>query len=503
MLFKRLFGMAVATLLFVCVTPQSAAEEGRWLRAESTNFIIYSEGAERDLVATVLDLERFDAVLRTLLPPPSAEVGSPLEVYLLGGRRSLARVWPGVSADVAGFYTATPQLVAAFAIMSGRALPAREVLFHEYAHHYMLQHFVQPFPAWFVEGLAEFTQTTRFEEGRAVVGEYSDARAPYLVSGGWLDGDEMFGSASHRFSPEQTARFYAQSWLAVHYLETSPEGARRLRDYLAALGSGSTPEAAFEPAFGVTMNQFNVDLRRYVRGNLPLLSVRTAMIDAHSVETMRLPEAADDLLPLTLQMRRSPDEEEIADISARVERAAAGHAGDPYAMRAQASAALMREDPSSARAILEPLLAADALDREALYLMGSSYLVEARMAGQVDPTAIMQQARRYFARSFRIAPNHYQTLYGYAQTFPLPLDSTQLDVLVRAHLLAPQVAEISLNTARALLSAGRRDEATSLLETVAYAPHGGGASEHARAMLDTARRGEPPQSVSSVENNGN
>jgi Flp pilus assembly protein TadD len=364
----------------------------------------------------------------------------------------------------------------------------------------MRQHFLQPFPRWFTEGLAVFLQTTRLEAERAIVGEYSEAFAFLLTGGGWLSGEEVFGSTPRDFSRIENSQFYAQSWLAVSYLQTSSEGNARLERYLTAIRNGANVDAAFEPAFGVTISDFHSELRTYARGVFPTLAVPVTALPAQAIQTTRLPEAADDLLLLTLRMRRSPAEEEIADIATRVEAAAARHPTDPYALRARAQAALMQKNAAGARAILGTLLAASPQDHEALYLMGSSYVIEASLPDQADPAAIAQQGRRYFARAFRIAPNHYQTLYAYARTFPLPLETATLDVLVRAHLLAPQVSEISINTAQALMLAGRHTEAVPLLQAVVYAPHRE-ASESLRALLAAAQRGEPPPSSSETEDN--
>ena len=50
-----------------------------------------------------------------------------------------------------------------------RISTADVILFHEYVHHFMLQHFSVAYPAWFVEGYAELFSNTRFERDGTIV----------------------------------------------------------------------------------------------------------------------------------------------------------------------------------------------------------------------------------------------------------------------------------------------------------------------------------------------
>jgi hypothetical protein len=61
-----------------------------------------------------------------------------------------------------------------------------------------------------------------------------------------------------------------------------------------------------------------------------------------------------------------------------------------------------------------------------------------------------------------------------------------LNILLLARQLAPQVDEISLNAANALLSSSRTREAIPILRALAYDPHGGGAAETAQRLLTEA-----------------
>lgn len=101
------------------------------------------------------------------------------------------------------------------------------------------------------------------------------------------------------------------------------------------------------------------------------------------------------------------------------------------------------------------------------------------------------QARRYFVRAHRLDENHVPTLYRYAETFSGATQTAStaentLNVLLLARRLAPQVQEININAAQALMAFGRVADAVPILRMVAYDPHGGGGAEFARQLLAEA-----------------
>ena len=91
-----------------------------------------------------------------------------------------------------------------------------------------------------------------------------------------------------------------------------------------------------------------------------------------------------------------------------------------------------------------------------------------------------------------IEPDNYQALYGMAQArrgapgFPTEDDAR---TLLMAFNRAPQVADIRIAAASALISRRIYPLAITLLEPVANSPHGGAASTAARTLLERARAG--------------
>ena len=66
-----------------------------------------------------------------------------------------------------------------------------------------------------------------------------------------------------------------------------------------------------------------------------------------------------------------------------------------------------------------------------------------------------------------------------------------LDTWILAYRAAPQLDEIRIEAAQALMHRGRNREAIFLLEPVAGDPHGGPGAEFARSLIAQANGGPP------------
>src|SRR4051794_12816603 len=128
----RWWGMAAAVAALGACPAQAA-----WRRAETANFIVYSQAGEADLREDAILLEDYLSLLRVLTGIEDPPARKKLSVYVVRYHEGLTAVAPGMGDDVAGFYGATGSGIAAFAqSMKGfGASIGQQVLFHEIAHH--------------------------------------------------------------------------------------------------------------------------------------------------------------------------------------------------------------------------------------------------------------------------------------------------------------------------------------------------------------------------------
>lgn len=486
--------VAAAFLMMLALAPAASAQSGggRWYRGESANFIVYGENPEA-VSNAAQSLEDFDATLRRLLQVQAPSSDNKLEVYLVRNFQGLRTVVPNTAEGIAGFYSTSDEFVGAFLIYSSNTgMDRRVILFHEYAHHFMLHYAPQAYPQWYVEGWAEFVATMEVRDRRAIVGTPSEGRVYTISEGNFLPIEQFLApERSERRPRDFMYRFYAQSWFAAQYIANTPARAEGLVRYVDALGRGEDTIAAFEPAFGISTEAFAQELRAYMRGRAQLIAVPLPTERAEVVVT-RLGRSADDLLlPLArLRLGRVSTDDKAA-FATEIEQIAARYPGDALAGHAMARAALLRDDRAGARARLEPVLTANENDVEARYLMGRSYLDDAYEAdGDAAETAV-REARRQFVRAFRADPDHFPTLFRYALTYSgggRSMAEEHLNVLARAAELAPQVDTIRMTYALELMEAGEFENAIGTLRPLMYQPHSERYSRYVRSVVDAARR---------------
>ena len=478
--------IGLASLVLLAATPARA----EWLRAESPNFVMFSEGSEETLRARVEQLEEFDRLLRLLTGTSAPPSPNKLHLYFVRSYGQLSQVRP-VPQGIGGFYAASPDGIVAVIDHSWRQdyMTHEEVLLHEYAHHFMLQYFPAAYPTWYMEGFAEYVATTRLTGDSIEFGRFNEARASWLADrSGWLPLDRLLFSDPGELRGPEVAKFYAQSWLLVHYLLRDPERRRQLSQYLVAVGRGENPRRAFSAAFGTTASQLQRTISRYGGNDMSFSRLpRISAAEAPLVNVTRLASIPDELVLAQAAVRLTRTED--ADRFLRHVRGVAQGRGDAFAKRVLARAEASYGDGETADRLIDPLLAAAPGDAELLYLKGMCHLVAGRR-DSADRAAHFRRAQSWFVRAHRADGNHFPTLYRYAESLALEpnfLSENTTNVLLLANQLAPQVREIALSTANVLMRRGEFAQAEALLAGLASDRHGGEFAKAARALLAKAR----------------
>ena len=480
-------GMKHGAALLAALTLAAAwpgLAQARWLKAETERFIVYGEGRESRVRELAVKLTIFDAVLRALHPahdkrPPPRK----LEVYLVDGWGELRRVRPEVGAHVVGAYLAGPRGTFAIAQMYDGGLQAEEVLFHEYAHAFMLENFPAAYPAWFTEGWAEYFMTVEVSRERAKIGGYNENRAYWLFTAGWIPLEDLVSKTYAQIEPHQRRIYYPQAWLLMHYMRSDPARGAQLDEAVRAIAGGAAPVKAMEEATGQSLAELERALKKYRR--LPVLTLPDPVEAEPAVEVSDLPPSADDILLYDLRLRDAspakPDASALADIRKR----AAKWPGDRLAELTLARAEFVYGDPAAGEAIVKRWLEADPNDVEALHVAGVGRLD----AGDRDPKRRQQlyrAARADLMKAYGLDNTDYRLLLAYVRSRTVePAFPTENDITAQltARAMAPTVDEASVMAGAMLIHRGRADEAKRALAIVANNPHGGQLAAQAREML--------------------
>lgn len=274
-------GAWVVTLLLASAVHAAPRDVETWVAIDSPSFTLYTDGTARRGAEISARLEQFRGVFARL--SPSLELKSPAPTTLFAFRDAASYAPFKSRADsprtrILGQFSRTRDgnylTLDASASMAG----SFGVLYHEYVHFLVLNNFPNV-PLWFNEGLAEYYSTFEVEGDRGILGLPVERHLRWLRDETDFSLDELLdvdseGAASH--DADEVGRFYAMSWLLVHYLLSGGEHEiDGIVDYFGRLHDGEDPERAFERSFDRHLSSVADELRVYVQaGNFASRQVR-------------------------------------------------------------------------------------------------------------------------------------------------------------------------------------------------------------------------------------
>jgi len=448
------------TLLF------PAAAQAEWHEARSRNFIVYSEGSERDAREFAEKLERFHFVLRTFYQVTAPPGVAPLRVFLLQNPDDVAGMAGAPGSSIAGYYVADARglmLVGTRSRISRRSqdvrtaryeaeLGSETILLHEYAHHFMFQYFPAAYPAWYREGFAEFWGATRLLPNDVVdVGLPANHRFETFRALGWLPVERLLSSYNYReLGAENVFLLYAEGWLIMRYVFEQPARRRQLDNYLMLINRGATYAEAARQAFP-DLERFNTELYEYAgtgRFNFIRLPFRAIDIGPIALRTPGPGEQA--LMRYEIRLSQGIPNREAAAFAREVREIAARHPDDPFALRVVMEAEWLAGDRAATLAAADRLLRVAPDDPRALIFKGRVQIAELGSAGTAG-TADWTATRELFARARRLAPNDPIVLEAYYDSHAvqgtLPPEEVQ-NALYAAMELAPSDGDLRYKLAR-------------------------------------------------------
>ncbi len=483
---NRWGGVMLAALGLLLLSPGVA--QAKWLRAESPRFIVYSDRGESVLREYVIQMETFDTTLRLRHGLP--ENGAPprkLPIYLVRDRDDLKRTWNGAGDAVAGYYSPGGADTFAVAVLESASGNDDSVTIrHEYTHHFMLQNFPNAYPAWMVEGYAEYYSMTRITDQFVEVGRVNTWRSTELLTGKWLNVADVL---ANKRGPKGASwsDFYAESWLLTHYLMSDPQRFKQFQAYASAVARGADPVEAMVTATGMSTDALDLALRKYMKTGLVYTQFRRTTVTVPPITITALPPSADALLLDRLELVAHYFKDADPGYPAMIRARAARFPDDQLATLALGQTELELGDPVKGRALLEEWIKAHPDDVEAMFVLGDHLIDQARAEKDEDKSeALRTDARALLQRAAQLAPNDYRVLYAYAQARygepGFPTTETQA-LLINAYKRAPQVDSLRFELVQVLIARRHWREAEALLKPLVNSPHGGEVVDKAREMM--------------------
>lgn len=463
----------------------ASTAQAAWFQARTKHFIVYSDGRQAQLQDMAGKLEKFDALLRKATGTTEAhESGNPMRVYLLpddGQVKALAH-----NPNIGGFYRPSKRF--GYAVLSREAkngpfaVGAQVILFHEYAHHFMLENFPAGYPAWYVEGFAEFYSVIEFpKDGSIQFGRVPQHRAPALLTMSIFPLADLFARDTEGLSLRQGDRYYGTAWLVTHFFQYNERRGAEFRRYLGDLTQGKADKQVGD-YFEGGLPALEKELRAYMRGRLFSSSYtpQTAIVGTTSLSPVD--EAQGALVEDELRLMGRMNAEEEQAVLASVRRKAARFPASAYAATVLAEAELAADSKDAAMTAADRAIALDPgrarahsvraevllerahdSDKPQDWKTALGAIVKANRADTEDPVPLAQFYRYHLMKGGQMPEVGYDGLY-------------------KAFTLMPQSPDYRFALAGAL--AHRRDYATAsqLLDPLAYSPHASDMREAALRM---------------------
>ena len=460
------------------------AAQAAWLQAKSRHFTITSDGSEAKLHEFAEKLEKFDGLLRNATGIDDPEAGSPVHVYLLSNDakvKALAR-----NPNIAGFYTTSDRF--AFAVLARGAkmseydVGAEDILFHEYTHHFMLHHFPAAYPAWYVEGFAEFFSVVKFsKDGSIQFGRIPMARAPTLVQDSPYPLKDLFARDTEGLGLRDGDRYYGTAWLLTHYFQYKADRRAEISHYLKDLTAG-VPDMKLDGYFAGGIDGLEKDLKAYMRRPLSASRLDPKAVTIGAITIGPVDPARGALIEDELRLMNHPRTEDLPQIVSAIRAAATKFPSSAYALALLAEAEWEADEKAAALADADRSIALDpGLSRA--YSIRARVLLE--RAHDDDREEDWKAALKAIVKANRADtedPVPLALFYRYHAMKGGPMPDIGYDGLAKAFELLPQSPEYRMTYVQALAFRGKYAEASRLLDPLAYSPHPSGMRDAALAL---------------------
>lgn len=492
----------IAGMLLVATAPA----QGAWQVASSQHFLVYSDDAPERVQAFAAKLERFDKGLRRALaaPDPATSPLARLTVFVVPNIAAVQKLAGKSSGDVAGFYVPRASESVAFVPRStGQGdFNAMVVLLHEYSHHLMFSSFGKTvFPAWLVEGFAEFYATAQFnDDGSLLFG-----RAPQYRAFGILDYETMPLGKLLTADPNTlkddaaTATFYARAWLLMDYMTMDPARREQLGAYIHATNEG-TAVAEATKLLG-DPRRLDLQLNSFIeRSHLLGFSIRPELLVIEPVNVRALSPAEAAIMPARIASTRGVTKATAPGVADAARKVAALYPDDPAVQNVLAEAEYDAGNLAASQAAADRALAADPNSVHAWVYKGRA--IEASIDAKSSGRAQWLAVRSAYSKANHLDPEYALPMQLYFESFLAASEAPPASAergLLYAHVLAAFDPGLGMTAAYVLLKQGKPDEAKAALKPIAYNPHNGSSAKAASALIATIEKEGGPAAIVAME----
>lgn len=243
-------------------------ENRKWILMESQHFAIHSALTARK---TEDMLKRLEAIRALFIPAGESDEpdAKPTTIVLMRTRKDYEQL--GLEKGYAGVFMSRLRQNT-IVLNNDLSLSKSTTVLHEYVHSLLRRNNRFPFPKWYDEGYAEYVSASRLSKSFFDIGMIDAGRAYTLNNSRWMPWEKILQSSGFRdLENLDEDRFYAQSWLLVHFLHNQGNGQEFAHAGLArqaiARGNGAGEIEAFEIGFQTSIEDLDRAITKYYNGN--------------------------------------------------------------------------------------------------------------------------------------------------------------------------------------------------------------------------------------------
>ena len=491
----RILGAVFALWMLV----SAGAAKAEWHEASSDHFVIYADQGPEQLRKFADRLERYHRGLEIILkedrakPSPSSRV----TVYMVRNDAEVRKLQGNKKSFVQGFYM--PRAGGSVAFVpetisgSGDSMAPYRILFHEYAHHFLIGSAAESYPLWYSEGFAEFLSSVKFErDGGIGLGAPANHRGYELMLAKPVPIERLLDTAGYLKSRTKVYdEFYGRSWLLFHYLTLSGQRQGQFTTYLKLLRGGKSEAEAAAEAYG-DLSLLDKELDKYLRQpRMNYLPIAAEKLVVGDIGVRKLDKAEAAAMPVVLRSKRGVDEDTAKLVLPDARSVAALYPAHPAALSALAEAEFDAGNDDAAITAADKALALSPGNINAHLQKG--YALARLMESAENPAKAAGAVRAQFLKVNALENDHPIPLIRFYMTFResgREPTKNAIEGLEWALTLAPHDQGLRMMVASQQMEDERFADAQVTLLPLAYSPHASSLTEAAGALLERARVGQ-------------
>ena len=502
--------------ILLSVTYPTSLFAKSFLRVESEHFIVTSGISEENTRRFVENLENFRTVLNAVYfeSTENKNTNPKLEIYLLNDN-DFSVVMPKKPSQVAGvmtYCTSGLHMVSGFYGNSVQKTKdatnlnendSQIILFHEYSHVFMFQLSGPIYPAWFIEGFADFYGTVKVTPSNAVIGMAPSMRVSTLSRGLQFDYDYLLRDERPKNMSYENymPMLYAQSWLLTHYLLSDNERRKKFANYLIAIHNGEDRVAAFEKYVGIKTKDLPKILGKYdteLKANVYNFKEN---LNPGTISFSKLPDINPDLVLWDASLRTCLARKHKEEVLHKIQNASLKYADNLYVQEILAHAELIAGDKEKALNFYKERVEQNPNNPEHLFRLGQAYYALAQNNNLIEGLDKKQQiakARSYLYKSYKLDSYNTENLFLFSLTSPngyINSDEASFNAAIEAFRIAPTVSEYAINVAYMLIGSNENDSAREILKQFANSSHNRKFATSTKEAINAIDAGGKPEEI--------